>query len=690
MNSKLFNYRTIFSVIFLATTCINTISAKYEFNSEKDKRILQLAKSAHIKAFMNPKVDPCTDFYKYACNRWHLNNPAQIGGKINTDQFQEYTKGIDRRLSELLNANRTGNNSVEDKIRDFYDSCLLTKKESQKYRSALFRLYREIGEFSAFKTEEEIEEGNLNFKWWTTVGKIQNTYGRSIILTVFIMDDMRNKSKTMAYISPPEFQLVENAVDIVEKVQENRIYKYMTSYLNIDKADAKIMAKNAIIFENNLTLGGTDVRQGKNVEELIVLYNTTDLIEKYKDLFDVKEYLEIVLGTKDLPKQVYVYDEDYLENLYEIFNSTEPELVEDYILWVFLEDYLIDITSKDMESECVDKTKKYFGKYIDHAIYNTYRSKEFEDSLYELWDDIKEAFKHNLQSGKYEWLTKQTVHEAIKKLNNMNFTINSYDDENFNVTLNNLKINATNYVLNVKNILAHTESLRDNKVEKKNEEDTEVLSFTPIYNIMENQIKIPVAVLQNYYVWHNSYPKAIQYGTLGFLIAHEMIHGFDDEGRKHDAIGSLHDWWDEKSEEEFEKRRQCFEDQYHKYIYNGKRLIKSALQGENIADNGGINIAYDAYKRWLSKQKLLEDGVEAKETLPKLDLNNRQLFFLSYAQIWCEDVHSMFRSSFADNDLHAPAEIRVIGSLSNSKEFSWIYKCEEHKRMNPKRKCEIY
>ncbi|KAM7359479.1 uncharacterized protein ACRADG_012981 [Cochliomyia hominivorax] len=659
------------------------------FTTEREREIVKYAKTADIKAYMNSNIDPCKDYYEYACNNWYVSNPAQITGKINTDPFMKITKGFDRKLSKLLAEEKRQDGGVEDKMKDFYASCLNTKEEKENYRTSLIKLYKEVGEFSTFKTEEDLE--NPTFKWWSKIAEIQYRYGKSIILSLYILDDIKNKSRTMPYIGPPEFELIQGSIDIdIDKIQQRRIRKYMISYFNIDPEDANVMAQNAVIFENNLTSGGTDVRLGKNIQELLTLYNTTDLIDKYEDLFDVREYLEIVLGTKDLPKQVYVYDESYLDNLYDIFNSTDPELVEDYILWLLLEEFLIDINSKSMKSECMDKTKKYFGKYVDHAIYNKYRSQQSEADIYELWHEIKATFRHNLEQGKYKWITNATRTEAIKKLNNMNLTINSYDHENFTQIFQNLQINSSNYVLNVQNILKHTESLRENKLEKKTEEDTQVLSFTPIYNIMENQIKIPVALLQPYRIWHPIYPKAIQYGTLGFLIAHEMIHGFDDEGRKYDAKGSAHDWWDEQSEKEFEKGRQCFEDQYHAYVYDGKRLVKSALQAENIADNGGINIAYDAYKRWLSKQKRTEDNVEAKDTLPRLDLNNRQLFFLSFAQIWCEDIHSLFRSTFIAGDVHAPAKFRVIGSLSNSKEFSWIYKCANTTKMNPKRKCEIY
>ncbi|XP_065365661.1 membrane metallo-endopeptidase-like 1 [Calliphora vicina] len=630
---------------------------------------------------MNNTIDPCDDFYTYSCGTWHSINPAQYSGNINTDKFQMFTKGIEKKLNEFILKEKSGTGGVADKVKDFYTSCLNAKVDSAKYRESLTKIYKEFGDFSAFKTEEQLKE--TVFEWWSTVAKIQNKYGKSIILSVYFLDDSKNKSKTMAYIRPPEFELTQGAVNMVNILQQDGISKFLQLYLKMTPEDAAITAQNVMIIENNLSQGATDVREGKSVEELLTLYNTTDLFEKYQHLFDVKKYLEIVLGSKDLPDQIYIYDESYLQGLYDVFNTTDIEFVEDYILWIFLDEFLIDITFGDMKQECIGITKKYFGKFIDHALYNQYRSNESETEIYELWDDIKSTFRDNLQTNYYPWMSNATRQGAIKKLNNMHLTINSYDNENFIELFKNIDIDLSDYVLNVQNILEHAESLRENKLEK----NTDI----PFYNILDNQIEIPVALLQPRFIWDPLYPKAIQYGTLGYIIAHEMIHGFDDESSHYDVNDKAFNWWDEKSTYEFESRRKCFVDQYHNYTYDGKRLPKSDLQSENIADNGGINIAYDAYVRWLKKRKLTETDVETNDTLPRLPYNNRELFFISFAQLWCEDIHPMFRSSFANDDIHAPGKYRVIGPLSNSREFSWIFKCNKKNcNMNPPKKCKIY
>ncbi|XP_037812477.1 endothelin-converting enzyme 1-like [Lucilia sericata] len=680
---------SLYSVIFLIYCSLKVKSTEDIFASPYAKQILKLSKAADIKAYLNENIDPCEDFYTYVCGKWPIINPTNENRKIRTDKFQDISKGIEKRLNRLLLEEKSGKDDGEDKIKDFYASCRNVYFNKETYKKTLANIYKDFGEFSAFKTEEQVN--NNNSKWWATVARIQYKYAKTIILSVFILDDIKNTSKTIPYISPPEFKLANGGDNMMQNMETTLIRKYLQSYLHMAAEDAAITAQNIITFENNLTWGATDVRLGKSVDELLTLYDTIDLIEKYKYLFDVKEYLEIVLGTKDLPAQIYVYDESYLEGLHDIFNTTDTELVEDYILWLFLEEFIVDLRHSDFQLDCIDQTRKYFGKFVDHVIYNQYRSKEFENDIYELWDNIKSTLRHNFESKKYDWISPETKQEAIKKLNNMNLSLNSYDNDNFIEMFKNLHIDPSNYVLNVKNILQHAESLRENKLEKKTQEDTELLSYTPVYNVLANKIKIPISMLQPYFIWDPVYPKAIQYGTLGYLIAHEVIHGFDDEGRNYDSLGRVFNWWDETSAKEFEFKRKCFEEQYHNYKYDGKPLAKSVLQSENIADNGGVNIAYGAYMRWLNKQKLSKSHVEANDTLPRLPFNNRQLFFISFAQLLCEDTLSTFRSTYANDDIHAPPMYRVIGSLSNSKQFNWLFKCDNRTcNMNPTKKCQIY
>ena len=119
---------------------------------------------------------------------------------------------------------------------------------------------------------------------------------------------------------------------------------------------------------------------------------------------------------------------------------------------------------------------------------------------------------------------------------------------------------------------------------------------------------------------------SINYGSIGSIMGHELTHGFDDSGREYDKYGMMHQWWNNKTIEDFKKASECIADQYSKYKVDEEYLNGKQTLGENIADNGGLRSAYEAYEKWVE-----ENGEE--NLLPLLNLTHRQLFFVSFAQV---------------------------------------------------------
>ncbi|KAK6734588.1 hypothetical protein RB195_018025 [Necator americanus] len=148
------------------------------------------------------------------------------------------------------------------------------------------------------------------------------------------------------------------------------------------------------------------------------------------------------------------------------------------------------------------------------------------------------------------------------------------------------------------------------------------------YSSTSNSIKLPAAIIQVPF-FHPTFPRALNYGGIGAVIGHEIIHGFDDIGRQFDSFGNLRDWWNAGVKKKFEERSQCIINQYGKIEVPGTGLkVNGKLtQGENIADNGGIKQAFKAYKNYL-----LDHGEEMR--IKGLEqYNNEQMFFLGYAMV---------------------------------------------------------
>jgi len=208
---------------------------------------------------------------------------------------------------------------------------------------------------------------------------------------------------------------------------------------------------------------------------------------------------------------------------------------------------------------------------------------------------------------------------------------------------------------------------------------------SPLYVTENNLVVLPTSFMQHRYLWDDVYPAALKYGTLGFVLSHEIAHGFDDTSRLFDSKGNLNDTWSRQTKMSFELNKKCLAEQFGKMEYDGIALPKWESQGENIADNLGIRIAQSAYSKWLEHLKS-----EDTETLPHMSQSPKQLFFLGLAQSMCSDIWDDRRYSVVYHSAHPPHESRVFAMMTSSPDFAEAFQCSNTTRMNPSRKCKMY
>jgi endothelin-converting enzyme/putative endopeptidase len=201
------------------------------------------------------------------------------------------------------------------------------------------------------------------------------------------------------------------------------------------------------------------------------------------------------------------------------------------------------------------------------------------------------------------------------------------------------------------------------------------------YNPPENNINFPAGILQP--PFYN--PKAddgVNYGAIGVVVGHELTHGFDDQGRRYDGAGNLRDWWTPEDAANFTARADCIVNEYGGFSpVDGVKLNGRLTLGENAADNGGLHLAYAA---------LMNDL--ATKTLPKSDdgFTQQQLFFIGYAQIWCQNVTDAESRRRAIIDSHSPGQFRVNGVLQNSPEFQSAFSCKTGDPMVSANACRVW
>jgi len=201
------------------------------------------------------------------------------------------------------------------------------------------------------------------------------------------------------------------------------------------------------------------------------------------------------------------------------------------------------------------------------------------------------------------------------------------------------------------------------------------------YNPLVNEIAIPAGILQDPF-FSGKFPQAINFGGIGSVVGHELTHAFDDEGSQFDKDGKLHDWWSPETRSKFNDKAQCIVNQYNNFEIDGMKVNGRLTEGENIADNGGIKEAYNAF---------MKNNNDDEELVEKAyGLSSQKLFFISYGQVWCSKYRHEYLKSLIETDPHSPGNFRIIGPLQNFNKFKETFGCKAGDVMAPSNMCTVW
>ena len=393
---------------------------------------------------------------------------------------------------------------------------------------------------------------------------------------------------------------------------------------------------------------------------------------KWSDYFKQINLLE--------PPNINVHQPEFFKTADDVFKSAPIEDWKAYLRW-----HLIDAAAAELSKDFVDEDFNFKERVlhgtqqikprwkrviastddaIGEALGKLYVAFDFPPQAkaraLELVNNLKEALSDRIKT--LEWMDEPTKQEALKKLAAMRVKI-GYPDKWLDYSM--LQIDRGPYVSNAIRAGKFETTRELNKIGKP--VDPTEWGMTPptvnaYYNPNMNEIVFPAGILQPPFFYANA-DDAINYGGIGAVIGHEMTHGFDDQGRQFDAAGNLRDWWTPESAAKFKERSQAIVKQYNEYEpLPGLHVNGELTQGENIADVGGVKLAYAAL------QKALEKNPQARTE--KIDgFTPGQRFFLSFATIWKSKQRDEDLKLRLNTDPHSPAHYRVDGPLSNLPEF---------------------
>ncbi|XP_046850631.1 membrane metallo-endopeptidase-like 1 [Xenia sp. Carnegie-2017] len=331
---------------------------------------------------------------------------------------------------------------------------------------------------------------------------------------------------------------------------------------------------------------------------------------------------------------------------------------------------------------CVDETNKYFEYPIAKLYAERYLSQNARQRVFDLFYEVRKQFSEGLKE--LEWMDDKTRAGARLKLMKMKESVGYplfvQDTAKLNKMYENYLVNNTNFFDNKLKVLKAR--VIDRLKALDNQPDDQRFPAPPVavnafYYPLKNKIYVLAGILNKPFYGPEQL-KALNYGSIGMIVGHEITHGFDAFGSNYDEKGNLRQWMTEKAKNNFDARSQCLVNVYNSTYVYGRKLDGKMTLSENIADNGGLKYAYRAYMKWRET-----NGEEAK--LPGLDFTNEQLFFIAFGQTWC----SKYRSEVIDYNLkydsHSlnPARVRV--PLSNFPQFSKAFNCKA-----PKHDCVLW
>uniref|UniRef100_A0A7S1TA37 Peptidase M13 N-terminal domain-containing protein n=1 Tax=Compsopogon caeruleus TaxID=31354 RepID=A0A7S1TA37_9RHOD len=298
---------------------------------------------------------------------------------------------------------------------------------------------------------------------------------------------------------------------------------------------------------------------------------------------------------------------------------------------------------------------------------------------------IQDTFSVMLDEN--DWMDRETKESAHRKLTALTWKIGFPDAPDL---LDHVNLAPDDFTKNVRLIVEHNQNrefvlLRGRKVDGKLWY-MNALDVNAYYDPSKNEMVFPAGILQPPF-YSSKYLSAMNFGGIGAVMGHELSHGFDDSGRKYDEVGKLRDWWTESSSREFENKSKCVSDLYSTFRPSEYPENIHGVQtlGENLADIGGVKVAYKAFKN--EPEELQPD---ATTTMLSRKFSADQIFFISYAQTWCSLYRPGYLKALIEGNAHSPGEFRVLGPLSQFQPFADAFNCLKGRPYNPVEKCVVW
>ena len=619
-------------------------------------------------ADLDPTVRPADDFYEYACGGWMKANPLPAAYS-RYGSFDRLAEDNNKRINGILKelqSNTYPQGSVEQKLSDLYKLAMDSVRRDREGVEPLMPLIRRL---EAAKTKEQLFKEQLALM----------PYGESELFVSYIAADDKNASQNILNIMQGGLTLgqkdyyLENDEATV-KIREG-FKKYivrMFQLFGFKKAAAEKKMKNIMRIETALAKASKSRTELRDPQANYNKMTLKEFAARYPHL-----QLEAQMNATGIKSQhiqeMVVGQPAFLDAADKLFATMTAAEYRDIMEWGQIDGAAGTLSDEVRQAHFDFYGKVFSGKTEDHPLWRRstnqvqgvmgealgriYVQKYFPASSKERMKTLVENLRIALgeRIAAQDWMDDSTKVNALLKLNTFYVKI-GYPDRW--TDLSSLKIDAKkSYYENMEECsrfwVADRISKRAGKPVDREEWHMTPQTVNAYYNPTTNEICFPAGILQVPF-FDPTADDAFNYGAIGVVIGHEMTHGFDDQGRQYDKEGNMHDWWTEADGKNFTERTDKYADFFSAIeVLPGLKANGRLTLGENLADHGGLQVAWYAYKNATKRQQLpVIDGLTAD-----------QRFFLAYAGVWAANIRDAEIRNRTKSDPHSLGRWRVNGAL---------------------------
>jgi putative endopeptidase len=627
---------------------------------------------------MKQEISPCENFYEFAVGKWVAGNPVPKS-ESSWSSFNLLTEQNNERIQKILNQTISAQYKPQDRallVQQFYKSALDTLHIEKHGRSQLKENIDFIAKLS--NTDELFEK----------LPEIHQL-GANVLFRSYVGIDSKNAERYVPYFSQgglglpdKDYYMKEDGNEIIENYK-----KLIDDYLRFvypEMYASRNMGNEVFLFEKKLaefSLGRVDLRDPeKNYNKVI-----STQLAGINDRFNMLYYAQNA-GIANIDDYV-IGQPDFLKNTLNYIGEVDFEVLKAYTVFhaalslggysgPYLEQLSFNFFSKQLRGtkEMKPKHKRILetvngnlGEIIGELYVEQFFSEKAKKYVEGMIEDLRDVYRKRIQN--LDWMSTETKAKALEKLNSFTYKIgypNKWRE------YNGLILDEKNFLKNAIAIRKFNKEYNLSKLGKPIDKDE--WGMTPqtvnaYYNPTRNEIVFPAGILQAPF-FSIDYDAALNYGGIGGVIGHEFTHGFDDKGSKYDAQGNLNNWWTEKDREKFDAKTKILAEQFDAIeVLPGVKINGKLTLGENIADLGGLTLAYYALE-----QKIKD--------IPELGVSYdgftwQQRFYINWAQVWKNNITNEALAVKVKTDPHSPGKERVLMPLSNLPEFRQAFGCKE-------------